>query len=100
MPNWTVVAAYAGGLHSMTRNLALDLKPVRVNLISPGLVDTELWSHMSEEQKQGFFKQMEEKLPTGRVGKVDDVAEAYIYAMRDKNLTGSIISTNSGALLV
>jgi NAD(P)-dependent dehydrogenase (short-subunit alcohol dehydrogenase family) len=41
LPNWTVVASYAAGLHGMTRNLALDLKPIRVNLVSPGAFDTE-----------------------------------------------------------
>ncbi|KAL8998455.1 MAG: hypothetical protein Q9169_002492 [Polycauliona sp. 2 TL-2023] len=41
---WTVVAGYAAGLHGMIRNLALDLAPVRVNLVSPGVVETEMWS--------------------------------------------------------
>lgn len=44
IPNWSVVASYASGLHGMVRNLAIDLKPVRVNLVSPGAVDTELVS--------------------------------------------------------
>lgn len=53
----------------MTRNLALDLKPIRVNLVSPGAVDTELWKDFTQEQKKGFFKSISEKVPTGRVGK-------------------------------
>ena len=53
----------------MTRNLALDLKPIRVNLVSPGAVDTELWKDFTEEQKQQFFKNISEKVPTGRIGK-------------------------------
>ena len=48
IPNWTVVASYAAGLQGMTRALALDLKPVRVNLIQPGAVDTELWDTVAE----------------------------------------------------
>ncbi|KAI4157665.1 MAG: hypothetical protein L6R39_000615 [Caloplaca ligustica] len=47
LAGWSVVASYAAGLHGMVRNLALDLKPIRVNLISPGVVDTELWSGKS-----------------------------------------------------
>ncbi len=69
IPNWSVVASYAAGLHGMTRNLALDLKPVRVNLVSPGAIDTELWKDMSAEQKEGMFKSIAGKVPTGRVGR-------------------------------
>ncbi|KAL2358875.1 hypothetical protein BJ546DRAFT_30780 [Cryomyces antarcticus] len=98
--NWTVVGSYAGGLHSMTRNLALDLKPIRVNLVSPGVVDTELWAGMDEAQKKAMFEGYEKVLPTGRVGQVEDVAEAYLYAMKDRNVTGTMISSNAGHLLV
>ena len=52
----------------MTRNLALDLKPIRVNLVSPGAIDTELWKHMSEEQKGKMFTGISAKVPTGKVG--------------------------------
>lgn len=68
-PGWTVVAGYASGLHGMTRNLALDLKPIRVNLVSPGAVDTELWNGMSEDVKSAMFKRIAESVPTGHVGK-------------------------------
>jgi len=99
-PDWTVVNSYASGLHGMCRGLALDLKPLRVNLISPGAVDTELWAGMSEDAKAGMFKQIEKSMPTGKVGHAEDVAEAYLYLMKDWNATGSIVSTNSGSLLV
>lgn len=99
MPNWTVGASYATGLHGMMRNLALDLAPVRVNLISPGAVLTPLWDSMSKEQMEGFVMGFKEKALTGEMGKPEDVAEAYLYVMRDRNVSGSVISTNSGALL-
>lgn len=99
-PNWSVVAAYAAGLHGMTRNLALDLKPIRVNLVSPGAVDTELWKDFTAEQKEGFFKSISAKVPTGRIGRPEDVAEAYLWLMKDSNVTGFVASTNSGTLLV
>ena len=99
---WAMTAGFATGLHGLTRGLALDLKPLRVNLISPGLVDTEFWAHMKEEEKQGLFNMYLEggKLPTGRVATAADIAESYIFAMRDYNMTGTVISTNSGSLLV
>ncbi|KAL2044052.1 hypothetical protein N7G274_003575 [Stereocaulon virgatum] len=99
MKDWSSIASYAAGLHGMTRNLALDLAPIRVNLISPGAVLTPLWDGMPEDQFHGFVKMMKEKLPTGEIGRPEDVAESYLYVMRDWNCTGSVISTNGGALL-
>lgn len=98
--DWSVVASYAGGLYSMVRNLALDMKPLRVNLVAPGAVDTELWDGMSGAEKKNMFAGIEGRVLTQRVGRPEDVAEAYLYAMRDRNLTGETIKTNSGATLV
>lgn len=97
--DWSIVASYAAGLHGMTRNLALDLAPVRVNLISPGAVLTPLWDGMSEEQKDAFLKSAKGKCTTGEVGKPEDVAESYLYVIRDRNVSGSVIDTNGGSLL-
>jgi NAD(P)-dependent dehydrogenase (short-subunit alcohol dehydrogenase family) len=82
------------------RNLALDLKPIRVNLISPGAVDTDLWGDMDEEKKRDFFASIAKVTTTGKVAGVESVAEAYLYAMKDENLSGSVISTNGGHLLM
>lgn len=83
----------------MMRNLALDLKPIRVNLISPGPVDTELWG-VTGDQKEALLAEMEKKTLTGRVGQVQDVVEAYLYVLKDENNTGSCVSTNSGGIIM
>jgi hypothetical protein len=54
---------------------------------------------MSEEQRTGLFKHMETKMLTKKVGRVEDVAEAYLGVMRDGNCTGSIVSTEGGYML-
>lgn len=102
LPNWTVINAYATGLQGLVRGLALDLKPIRVNLVSPGVVDTELWANsgFSDDQKKGHLKTAAEKLPTGKVSGPEVIAEAYLYLLKDTNITGSMISTNGGVLLV
>lgn len=82
----------------MTRSLALNLKPIRVNLVSPGAVNTELWSHILATMRAEIFKERAATLLTGRMGQVQDVTEACIYAMKDQNITGSMISTNGGYL--
>ena len=99
-PNWSVIASYATGLHGMTRNLALDLAPIRVNLISPGAVLTPLWDGMPKEQKEAAMDRFKKESTTGEIGRPEDVAEAYLYVMRDRNCSGSVIDTNGGGLLV
>lgn len=100
IPDWTVINSYATGLQGMVRGMALDLKPLRINLVSPGAVDTELWSGMPVEQKKTMFEEMEKKIPVGKVAKVEDVAESYLYLMKDHNISGAMISTSGGHLLV
>ena len=97
---WTIPNGYATGLQGLTRGLALDLAPLRVNLVSPGFVDTELWDNMYKEQKEKLREDLMAKVPTGRVAGPEDVAEAYLYLMKDWNCTGEMVGTNSGALLV
>jgi NAD(P)-dependent dehydrogenase (short-subunit alcohol dehydrogenase family) len=100
IPDWSVVGSYATGLHGLTRQFALDLKPLRVNLISPGAVETELWDGLPEEQRGSVLEGFAKKMATGRVGRPEDVAEGYLYCMRDGNLTGSVVSSNGGSLVM
>jgi NAD(P)-dependent dehydrogenase (short-subunit alcohol dehydrogenase family) len=99
LPNWSIIAAYASGLHGMVRNLAVDLKPIRVNLVQPGEVDTPLW-RMSEEEKERMFEGVRQRVLTGRVAEPEDVAEAYLWLMKDWNVTGTVASSDSGSKLV
>ena len=97
---WTLVAMIGASLNGAARQLALDLKPLRVNTVAPGAVDTDLWSGMSEADHSAFVKSHSEAMPTGRFGDVADVAESYLYVMSDGNITGEVIRTNSGVFLV
>lgn len=101
-PDWSAIAGYGSGLHAMTRNLAMDLAPIRVNLISPGVVDTPLWRNgdKSEEDVQKLLKSSAERTLTGRPGHIEDIAEGYLAFMRDENVTGSIYSTDGGSVLM
>lgn len=98
-----MIAGYASGLHAMTRNLAFDLKPIRVNLVSPGAVETELWDQVAsgdEKAKKAMLDAAAKTSLTGRLGQPEDVAEAYLFLMKDPNVTGTLVDSNSGALLV
>jgi NAD(P)-dependent dehydrogenase (short-subunit alcohol dehydrogenase family) len=97
---WTVAASICGAVESLTRALAVELAPIRVNLVCPGVVRTELWSNMTEEARNALYQATGSSLPVGRVGEADDVAEAYLYLMRETYSTGQIIIVDGGAALV
>ena len=98
--NWSVIAGPRSAVVGLGKNLALDLKPVRVKVIAVGAVDTNTWSHLTPEMREEVFSTLVSKSTTGRIARASDVAEAYIYCMKDENMTGSVISTDRGALLV
>ncbi|KAL4893067.1 hypothetical protein BDV59DRAFT_193271 [Aspergillus ambiguus] len=83
IPGWSVVAGYAAGLHGMVRNLAVDLKPLRVNLVSSGPVKTPLIDGALDAEQLAKWSIL------GKIGTVEELAEAYSYLMKDTNATGS-----------
>ena len=94
---YTIGSTLAAGAFGMTRNLALDLAPRRVNVVSPGPTDTELFgADEVRAQRREMFKSM---ALLGKVGTAEEVGEAYIYLMKDSNATGSVVSTNGGSLI-
>lgn len=99
MPNWSVVAGFAAGLYGLTRNLALDLadRKIRVNAVAPGPVETELWNGIPEEQRKGFLDGIGSKLMTGKVGQPQDVAQTYVYLLKDENMTAQIVTSDGGS---
>lgn len=97
---YTATSAWLSSLHGMTRGLALDLRPVRVNLICPGGIDTEMWNVQQGEARASTIATLVADTTVGVVGKPEDIAEAYIYCMKDHFVTGSIIDSNGGRFLV
>lgn len=100
-PGWSLIAYFAAGLQGLARNLALDLAPIRANAVEPGYVDTALWNAaMTADQKEAAFAGLAARLPTGRVASAEDVAEAYLYLMKDRSATGEVVKSRSGDHLV
>jgi NAD(P)-dependent dehydrogenase (short-subunit alcohol dehydrogenase family) len=97
---WSVAASLCGATTSLARALAVELAPVRVNVVEPGIVRSPLWSGMSADDQQAMYDQQAATLPAGRVGEVDDIARAFVYSMTQKFMTGTSIPVDGGALLV
>jgi NAD(P)-dependent dehydrogenase (short-subunit alcohol dehydrogenase family) len=85
---------------SLAGALAVELAPVRVNVVEPGIVRSPLWSGMSASDQQAMYEQQAAVLPVCLVGEVDDVARAFVYAMTQEFMTGTSIPVDGGALLV
>ena len=98
--DWTAVGSFASGHAGMVRGLALDLAPRRCNVICPGAVDSELWDWMGEAARKKFAQGVSDAVPTKQIAKPEDVAQAYLYVMKDPNVTGTIVNTESGSLLL
>ena len=99
IPDTSGVAAVNGAIQAMAITLAKELAPTRVNIVSPGLVDTPAYDWMTPEQKQGFFKKMGGALPVGRVGHPSEIAEALLYLIRNQFTTGAILDVDGGGRL-
>ena len=99
IPGTAGVAAVNGAIMCMAFTLAKELAPIRVNILSPGLVDTPAYNWMSDEEKQDFFKQMDGNLPVGRVGEPAEIAEAAYYLLMNDFTTGAVLDVDGGGRL-
>ncbi|MFL5560815.1 MAG: SDR family oxidoreductase [Gemmatimonadaceae bacterium] len=99
-PGGAVVAAVNGALEALARALALELAPVRVNAVSPGWVDTPIWEVVAGERKGAVLEGMAARLPVGRIGSVDDVADAILFLMHNRYTTGTVLQVDGGHRLI
>jgi NAD(P)-dependent dehydrogenase (short-subunit alcohol dehydrogenase family) len=99
-PNAAIVGAANGALESLARSLAVDLAPVRVNCISPGIVDTPIRAAMPEAARKTMLESAAAALPVKRVGLGEDIAKQILAFMDNGFATGSIVYLDGGGLLV
>ena len=97
--NSAIIGAANGALESLARSLALELAPVRVNAVSPGIIDTPIRAAMPEEARRDMRAKTAAALPVGRVGEGEDVALQILAFMANGFATGSIVYLDGGALV-
>jgi NAD(P)-dependent dehydrogenase (short-subunit alcohol dehydrogenase family) len=98
-PNSAIVGAANGAIESLTRGLALELAPVRVNCVSPGIIDTPIRAGMPEAAREDMLGKIAAALPVGRVGVADDIAQQIMTFMTVGFASGSIVYIDGGALV-
>ncbi len=100
VPGGAVVAAIAASFSAFAHALALELAPTRVNIVSPGWVDTPMWDTLVGEAKSGFFAGMAASLPAGRIATPADVAPAFLHLMESTFTTGQTLRIDGGHSLI
>ncbi|WP_405060020.1 SDR family oxidoreductase [Kribbella sp. NBC_01505] len=94
------VAITNGSVDVLARSLALELAPIRVNAVSPGVIDTGAWDGLGEQAKADYFKDLTERNPARRIGTEADIAEAVLFAMTNTFLTGQTLRIDGGEPLI
>jgi NAD(P)-dependent dehydrogenase (short-subunit alcohol dehydrogenase family) len=96
----SVVAAVNAALEGLVRALAVELAPIRVNAVSPGWVDTPIWEFVAGEKKDETLAAMAKRLPVGRVGRPQDIADAIRFLIGNGFTTGTTLHVEGGHRLV
>jgi NAD(P)-dependent dehydrogenase (short-subunit alcohol dehydrogenase family) len=96
----SIVAASFAALETLSRALAIELGPLRVNTIRPGYTDSEMWSFLDPEAREALRRRVSAAMPVRRIGTVDDIAHAAIFLMTSPQVTGSILEVTGGETLV
>lgn len=94
------VAATNGAVDVVTRSLAVELAPIRVNAISPGTIDTGAYDALGDERKAALFAQRGATNPVRRIGTAEDIADAVVFALTNTFLTGVSLAVDGGEPLV
>lgn len=97
---WAVAASICGAIESLTRSLAVELAPLRVNAVAPGVLRSPVWRGMSEAEREQMYRQVGEGLPAGRVGEIADVVKGYLYCMTQEWATGTVLRIDGGTVVV
>jgi NAD(P)-dependent dehydrogenase (short-subunit alcohol dehydrogenase family) len=97
--NTVLQGAVNAALEALTRGLALEMAPVRVNAVSPGLVASPMWSGMEEADRERMFSDAAERLPLRRIGEPSNIANAVLFLACSAFSTGSTVVVDGGGTI-
>ncbi len=99
LPGTSGLAAVNGAITCMAHTLAKELAPLRVNVVSPGLIDTPAYDWMPGDEKQAFFEKMGKGLPVKRIGQPHEIADAVLLLISNGFMTGVVMDVDGGVRL-
>jgi NAD(P)-dependent dehydrogenase (short-subunit alcohol dehydrogenase family) len=99
-PGIAGLAAINSAIEGLVKPLAVELRPRRINAVSPGVVDTPWWNWLAPEMKEETFNRFAQSSPVGRVGQPEDIAQAIVFLIGNTFMTGCVIECDGGLRLV
>jgi NAD(P)-dependent dehydrogenase (short-subunit alcohol dehydrogenase family) len=99
-PGTAGLAAVNAAIEGMIKPLAVELKPLRINAVSPGVIDTPWWNTYDDIAKKKMFDDFAEKTPVGRIGAPEDIAHAILFLTGNTFMTGTVIECDGGMHLI
>ena len=99
-PNMVLVGAINAALETLAQGLALEMAPIRFNVVSPGIIDTPTRAAMPAEARKAMLENVAKSLPVKRVGLAEDCADQILLMLRNTFMTGSVVYIDGGGLLV
>ncbi|TDO73197.1 NAD(P)-dependent dehydrogenase (short-subunit alcohol dehydrogenase family) [Flavobacterium chryseum] len=97
---WGLGASICAAMEGFTRAMAMELAPIRVNIVSPGVVKTALWNGISESDRENMYANIGSNLPVKRVGEAEDIAKTFLYLLEQEYGTGQTLIIDGGTSLV
>ncbi|GHJ38013.1 SDR family oxidoreductase [Streptomyces sp. TS71-3] len=98
-PGTALAAGSAAAVEGLTRGLAAEFAPIRVNAVRPGAIRTPLWAPVPEPQRAALFAALADRTLTKLMGEADQIAAAHLYLMENRFVTGTVLTVDGGALL-
>lgn len=99
MPGAVLAAAGAGAMEALVRGLAVELAPIRVNVVRAGAVRTPMWDRIPAPQRDAIFARLSQGTLVGAVGEPEQIAMAHLYLMNNGYVTGTTLAVDGGSLL-
>lgn len=97
---WSIASSICGAMEAFVRAMAIELAPIRVNSVVPGVIKTNLWSSMTEDDRNNLYKTVGNASLVKRIGAAEDVALTFLYLMKQQFGTGQNIVIDGGGVLV
>lgn len=93
-----LVSAAFNAVEGFAKALAVELAPIRFNVIRPGFIDSGFWDFMDKQERQKLFEENKQKIAVGRIGSSQDIAQMAVSIMTNSFINGQIIEVNGGLL--
>lgn len=100
MAGSATLGAINAAVANLGKTLAIELAPIRVNIVSPGIIDTPAREKMPADMRDSFYKGVAGKLPVQRIGKPEDVAAAVFYLLSNDFVTGTTLHVDGGHSII